>query len=304
MQTIHLTSSMAEEAQAELPGRFLEDTDYDQLITDSAIVYRPDGRLLLKFFKKVLSPAACRMAFYNLRQAAEITENRGIAAGLPKDSETFGRYRVRQDGSVSQTRESLPVESGIVGFFDRYVRIPFCRQTAFNANHPEKFSHALPLLQEVSELFRQHIPDRYAAQAARCAVTQPEWVIPGTVFTTVTVNRNFRTATHKDQGDLVEGFGTLVVFRAGQFTGGRLVLPAFRVAVELDTRDCLFFDVHEFHGNTPIVGVPGRYERLSLVLYYREQMHRCGTLEEELARAKARQRGDPIYDPMETEPTA
>ena len=40
------------------------------------------------------------------------------------------------------------------------------------------------------------------------------------------------------------------------------------------------------HGNTKIVGKVGKFDRLSMVCYFREGMLKCGTREEELLRAK------------------
>ena len=57
-------------------------------------------------------------------------------------------------------------------------------------------------------VFRRELPDRYAVQMRAVRATPPEFVIRGTAFTTVTVNRNYRSAVHKDKGDLPDGFAT------------------------------------------------------------------------------------------------
>ena len=49
---------------------------------------------------------------------------------------------------------------------------------------------------------------------------------------------------------------------AGDFSGGELVLPRFRIAFALRPGDLLIFDAEEVHGNLPIIG-----ERVSLALY-------------------------------------
>lgn len=87
----------------------------------------------------------------------------------------------------------------------------------------------------------------------RVRATHPSWLIAGTAFTAVTVNRDFRTAVHKDRGDLRAGFGVLTALRAGTFSGCHLVFPAYRVAVDLRTRGVLLCNVHEWHGNSPLV---------------------------------------------------
>jgi hypothetical protein len=147
-------------------------------------------------------------------------------------------------------------------------------------------AEALPLVQTVSSWFRELVPDRWAAQQEAWEHTHPDFRIPGTVFTTLTVNRNWQTAVHQDKGDFRPGFGCMTVFRAGSYSGGLLCFPQYGVGVDLNTRDVLCSDVHAWHGNTPLVGGPGPWERVSVVLYYRENMFRCGSAEQELRRAK------------------
>ena len=73
------------------------------------------------------------------------------------------------------------------------------------------------------------------AQRAFVATVPPEYVIPGTVFTTVTMDRNWRTAAHRDTGDYQLGFGVLAVLEGGHFTGGELIFPKYGTAVNLRT---------------------------------------------------------------------
>jgi hypothetical protein len=157
--------------------------------------------------------------------------------------------------------------------------------TAFTRDNLGRWGEMLPLVRAADAVFRTACPGRYAAQMAAVRRTPPDFVIPGTAFTTVTVNRNLRTRCHKDSGDLAAGFGVISVLRAGEYAGGHLVFPKYRVAVDLRSRDVLLADVHECHGNTAIVGEPGTYERVSTVYYFRERMTECGSAEEEQERA-------------------
>jgi hypothetical protein len=271
---------------------------------------KPDGSPLLVLVPAAIPPDAARAAYLGLRAAAAESHNRGTAAGAVGDDPAVAtgrgnvgevrgtRYRRRlvETGELSKTAEAIPVRSGIVGFYDRSQRNPYCRMTAYTMARPERFAAALPLIAAADEAFRWHLPDRHAAQMEKVRTTRPEWVIrhPGgrapTAFTTVTVNSNWQTAVHKDAGDLPEGFGVVTAIRAGGFSGGLLVFPRFRVGVDLRTGDVLLADVHEHHGNTPIVGVPGTFERLSMVLYYRSKMGVCGSPADEAAHAN-RSRG-------------
>jgi hypothetical protein len=243
-------------------------------------VLRPDGTLLLALRCRVLPEAVCRLAWGPLLKAAVPSHNRGSAAG--------GRYfPVKKDGTVSRTLSSEPVLSGIMGYADRDPpRFRGCRETAFTAREVAAWDDCQPFLRAVNAVFRAECPDRYAAQRAVIEAADPSWRIAGTVFSTVTVNRNFQTAVHKDAGDLKEGFGVMAVLTRGRYEGGTLVFPQYGVGADVRDRDVLLADVHEWHANTPLIGEPGRFDRVSVVAYCRAHIVECGTPEEESRRAR------------------
>lgn len=190
------------------------------------------------------------------------------------------------------------ISSGIIGAFDRYARQPYCRQTAFNLNKktsPMYHKDVVPYLQAIDSVFGKNVPERHEKQMVWIGRTAEEWVVKGTAFTTITVNKNFRTAVHKDAGDLKEGFGVLSVLERGTYNGGYLCFPQFRVAVDMRTADVLMCDVHEWHGNTAIVGKRGQFERISVVCYYRANMYRCLSEQGEYERVKNRKLGEGIW---------
>jgi hypothetical protein len=61
------------------------------------------------------------------------------------------------------------------------------------------------------------------------------------------------------------------------------------VAVDLQDRDVILFDVHEVHANLPFIATQGKevedWERISIVAYYRERMIDCLPPREEVERA-------------------
>ena len=103
----------------------------------------------------------------------------------------------------------------------------------------------------------------------------PKFVIDDTAFSTVTINYNWRTALHKDAGDLKEGYGNLVVLEEGKYKGGETGFPQYGVCVDVRQGDFLAMDVHEWHCNTKLVGITKDYARVSMVAYLRENMIRC-----------------------------
>lgn len=180
---------------------------------------------------------------------------------------------------ICATTYANSVNSGIAGWFDRYPRIPFGRATSYTENSFDKFKMSFPFLQSLAKGFKDLLPWRYGNQMAAAAKIDPEFLVPGTPFTTVTVNKTFRTAAHYDAGDLDSGLSNLLVLsNNGNFTGGYLVFPEYRMAVNVRPGDLLLVNNHEvMHGNTPIVLDDAESERVSLVVYFREKMLELGT---------------------------
>ena len=126
--------------------------------------------------------------------------------------------------------------------------------------------------------------NRWEVQFEKAKNTAPIWMIRTsegvTPFTTVTCNRTWRTAAHVDKGDLKEGFGVLCCM--GDFGGCHLVFPRYRVAVNYQEGDVLLANVHQVHGNSPLLNPDGSAprvgdepERLVCVFYYQEKMEQC-----------------------------
>jgi hypothetical protein len=282
-------------------GHYAEDKDYSLVIRDDCDAYKENGEPLFFYRKNRIPSDICKTAYLNLRNAATPTENRGMAAG-PLDTDEHLAHkqysatrfqRIKPDGSLSRVMRAKKVNSGIAGYFDRNARQPYCRQTAFTEHNREEFLAAMPYLQGISSLFAEACPERYKAQYEYAEKTNKDFLISNTVFSTITVNRNFQTAYHTDAGDLKAGLGNIAVLKAGKYEGGYTVIPRYDCAFDLGSGDVCFFDVHEYHGNTKIVA-KAPYERISVVGYYREHMADCGSMLEELERAKNRKEGDTL----------
>lgn len=280
---LQLRSKAPEERVSAYIGKQAEDAHAPVLLRGNVDVYKPDGKPLLFIRREVVSESAAALAagfFARLREVKSY--NRGAYAG--------GRFRhIRQDGAISNTVYATPVRSAVVGFMDRYARIPFCRESAYTTRYPEDWAGCLPQIREVAEAMKEVVPKRYALQLAEASKTHPAYVIPGTPFTTLTVNHTVAGAYHRDAGDFAEGFGAMTVHRSGAYTGCHLVFPAYGIAADLGDRDLALFDSHEVHGNTPFVaeGAPNiDFKRVSVVYYFRRKMVECLPPAEELERVK------------------
>jgi hypothetical protein len=184
---------------------------------------------------------------------------------------------------ISDTTYANQVNSGIAGWFDRYPRIPYGRATAYTQHSFDKFKMSFPFLQTLDRGFAELLPTRHAAQREAADKIDSAFLVPQTVFTTITVNKTFRTAAHRDAGDFTNGLSNLLVLsNNGNYSGGYLILPEVRVAVNVRPGDLLLVNNHEYiHGNTPIVTNDEVAERISLVCYLREKMLELGSKEYE-----------------------
>jgi len=187
---------------------------------------------------------------------------------------------------ISNTSYGEAVLSGVGGSMDRYPRIPFCRQTGWTAQNREKFEMAFPLIEKANQIYRENLPIRWEGQRKASENLDDHFRIADTVYSTVTINKSFRTACHRDAGDLCEdgsqevprGFSNLCVVSNGKkFDGFYLCFPEYRVAAHIENGDFIMMDAHKIHGNTPLISSDPGFERISLVFYYRESMSECGS---------------------------
>lgn len=272
-----------------MSGKFISDADIKTVYKEDIDLYDKESGKCIAILRKGVIPGEVQaQTFKALLKAANPSLTRGTASGEP------GTFNVRASGKRSKTSEAPPVDSGIVGYFDRKARTPYCRMTAFTARNFAKFKMAYPMVSLVNAYYRLLMPREFNRQLTMCAKTSPDFVIPSTVFTTITVNKNYRTAVHKDSGDFKGGFGNLVAMRKGYFEGGILCLVRWGVGFDLQNGDLLLMDVHQWHANTPLKLIDPKATRLSLVMYYRENMVKCGSAKEELLRVKNRKAGDKL----------
>ncbi|WP_449246051.1 hypothetical protein [Calycomorphotria hydatis] len=176
---------------------------------------------------------------------------------------------------------------------ERTVDQPICRLTAYTEKNLRKWSSLIPLIQEVHQAALRAEPLHYGLQHFPTTWTPEDYVIPKTYFSTVSVNRSFRTSVHRDKGDSTIGRSVIAGIRTTEFQGGFLVFPKYGIAVNIGHRDVLVMDAHQLHGNTQISGDPSG--RFTLVCYLREKMSRCLPWIEEQEAYLSRWPGEPLF---------
>jgi hypothetical protein len=282
---LRVRSRLSDEAMRQREGKLPGPRDYDALLTGAARVAKPDGSPLCVLLPGAVTEQMDAPGVYDVLHSlrTQISVNRGKASGTP---------RFKSGQSRSYTRK---LRSAIIGAVDPIGQTKYCRLTSWTGKNLPQWQALHPLLQAVAAALAEHVPARYSAQLRRAESTHPAWVVPGTPFTTVTVNNSFATGCHTDKGDLDEGFSTICVIRRGSYTGGQLVFPQYRLAADLGHGDLILMDAHEWHGNVQLVcacGMPVNggcddcgMERISVVAYFRTRLTGCGSPDEELRRA-------------------
>lgn len=283
VQTLHLKQHLTDRESANLSATFLDDQAWDVLVTGDTDGYTMEGELLFRYRRGVIPIELLRNGYHAFKDAISLNDGRAAASGAVTQ-------RIRNDGTVSNMIVGNRVWNGVAGYMDAppggRAQNNYCRKTSFTKRHMEQFQAGVPLIEHIDALYSQLCPDHYSRQAAISRATNRNYVIGNTSFTTVTINKNFRTAVHKDVGDYKPGFGNLAVYREGSFEGCYFCLPEYRVAIDMQNCDVLFVDVHKWHANTPVRNASADWLRISYVCYYREYMIKCDRPAEELQKIK------------------
>ena len=296
-------------------GKGIKIIDYDADVFSE----EPDGskKLLAKFRKGVFSKELTDLAWSAFHKAAAPSRNRGAAGGPIDTKSAYWKKRkpveingwsarYLQGGKVSKMRVNNNVFSSVIGYFEEtpFMGLP-CRLTSYTQTYFKGYTEGTPYIQAIDQQFKKLIPDRHAQQLKRNRA-RPEYQIADTAFSSVTINRNFRTALHQDAGDYTEGYGNLSVVERGTYHGGETLFPRYGIGFDLRTGDFIAMDVHEPHCNTALyetaedkafnknlepvytnskttgtMGSEFPFTRISFVCYLREKLHDCDVKETE-----------------------
>lgn len=258
-------------ATAALRGQFPDSSHVDQTIDSDTVVIAPDGSIIAVFLKQVIPPALYSRAYKRWKIVRELPDNRATAAG------SISLLRIKKNGTLGE-RNAVPkhvlkvlkkqgVRHGNLGYLDAMPDKSFHR-TRLTKKHPKMLNRNKALIELVDKLYKQYRPKIYALQRAQVQKA-PRFRLWHTVFSTIYLAKNFRTAYHTDSGNLLGVMTALMAM--GNFTGGELVLPRWRIAFALKPGDLLFFDPQQLHGNLPFEG-----KRLSAAFFCARRIADCG----------------------------
>ena len=284
VKVYHLKRVLGFKEGAAREGTWITGEDYDLVVDHDADGYdAATGELLFRFRKGAMPTDILMTGVDNFKHSISLSNRRGAAAGGSKTDE---------NGNSGAD----DVECGNVGYMDPGGHTRYCRTTAFGRNSPELLQNGRPFVDFIDSKYKELCPKQHKVQVKTANETNANFVLWDTAFSTITVNKNFRTAIHQDDGDHPDGFGNLFVYREGDWTKGYFTLIEYGVGVDMQNNDMLFVDVHRWHSNAPAEynGEEIEFEnfedidalRISFVLYYRTGLRTCKSPTEELKTLK------------------
>jgi hypothetical protein len=251
-------------------GQFPDPSHVDQTVEVDTKVIAPNGSIIAVMLYHVIQPAVHKLAYRLWKTVDELPSNRATAVG------SLSLPRIKRDGTLGKRRGTPePVlkalarqgaAQGSLGYLDATPDQP-CHKTQLTRRQPKKLDDGQPLIKLVDALYKEYLPTFYAKQRSQVKRV-PHWRLWNTAFTTIYLAKNFRTAYHRDSGNLLGVMTALMPM--GDFTGGELVLPRWRIAFALQPSDLLFFDPQQLHGNLPFEG-----DRLSSAFYCERRIADC-----------------------------
>jgi len=257
IKTIFLEHDFEEEA-TKLEGEYADRSHVNKYIDRTRRIVAPDGQTTAMFLRDVIPQALYEQAFATCwKNVRGLPSNRAAAVG------TRSFQRVKKDTSLSLRRgpskHSLALlkkwgtATGVLGFVggtrDR---------SRLTERHLEMLDQNRGLFEFIDKLYKKHLGDIYTKQELVIAQA-PNRRLWDTVFSSAYLAKRFQAGYHRD-GNL-KGVMTALI-TTGDFKGGDLVIPRWRIAIKLRPGDLLFFDAEELHGNLEIEG-----DRLSFAFY-------------------------------------
>jgi 2-oxoglutarate-Fe(II)-dependent dioxygenase family protein len=235
----------------QLIGEFPDKSHALEFVDETATIISPEGMTVGVFLRDVIPSRLHKRAFRSWRIVDSEVTNRATAMGTKSQPRSFSRLGVPSPrrGVNSIILQAVPnTRHGILGY--KSLTEP---RTKLTREHPEMLCDNDEMINLVDLLYAQNLPRDYTRQRETWdAVRGNHKLLRNTAFSTIYVAKNFRTAYHRDSGNMPGMFTALLP--TGNFKGGELVFARLRVAVPLEPGDLLLFNPQEPHGNLPFDG--------------------------------------------------
>jgi len=316
VKKIYVSKIYTDEEIKKKEGDHIDITPAYKIINTSADVYiKETGELLAKFRKNVISDKLTKLGWDAFHKTSAPSRNRGSASGPINLTSNYWKKRKPvsikkwavkyiHKGKKSKMEINNNVYSSVLGYFEStpFRGIP-CRMTSYTQKYHKYYMMGIPFIEEISRQFKKLVPSAYQTQK-RFIDKHSDYRVGNTAFSSITVNRNFRTGLHRDAGDFKKGFGNLTVVEYGKYHGGETLFPQFEIGFDLRQGDFIAMNVHEWHCNSklyeteadkkfneklPVIfkhdtktgtlGSKWKFSRISFVCYIREKIAGCNPKE-------------------------
>ena len=282
-------------------GFYYNESHYDKVIKDECVILDMNTNKIIAILCKNVIPKEDRKKYVDILKspAKSKTKNRGNGADkdgkeLLEDKFYSSVFYKDKDGNFVNRGQSNMVRSGCAGYFDKRGVLP-CRKVNWSNKNEDKHNALIPLCECISDKHKEVDEESYNKQLERIEM-KPEYRFGESIYSTLTLNYDFRTASHRDKGDFKAGLSTLTILEEipDNYIGLYLGLPEYKICFDVRDGDVLFFDTHEIHSNTEYKvlsdklginkitdedGMSDKYYagRISIVAYLRERLYLCGT---------------------------
>lgn len=182
----------------------------------------------------------------------------------------------------------LKTQDKVFGFMQRLgVANDYCSTAVFAKSNPKEHSIVCNFGENLSKLYEKYVPEIYKQhQEIVFDKVKPQWVIKNSVFTSGIINKNNQLNYHFDRGNFKNVYSNMIAFKKNML-GGHLSIPEYEVGLEISDSSVTLFDGQKIlHGVTPLKFLSEDSYRYTLVYYSLEQMWKCETPQQELARVK------------------
>ena len=164
---------------------------------------------------------------------------------------------------------------------------PFCSSTRLAEELPKENRFLSYYCEKfIMPLFHEHYAKNLEEHMEVMKEVKPDWIMKGTIFSGGVINKSNQLNYHIDSQNIRGSINAMVYF-AREMEGGELVLPKYNARIMPQDEFVLLFRNDLVHGVAPLSPMNKDSYRYSIVYYLQNRMQNCGTLAEELAKARA-----------------
>lgn len=267
----------------QIQAHFPTKEDFQEIFNNEPVdIVNSNGEVIISYRPGVLiqklGDEEIKTIFENAVRIPKRNTSRGAAAGLidPKiypeglyqisEGMPYIAYKKKENGKVGSKAMSNPMQTGVIGYGNMKKN---AASTTYSPRRSDKMAKAFG---RINQIFNEQMPEIGKKQLEKYnAINNKQKPNPlgheGCGFTSVGVNLDKGTAYHKDgtKTHLKDGYELIVTL--GEYKGGALVLPEYKMAFQMPPNSLIAFQATKFfHGNMPI-SIDKNSHRISLVGY-------------------------------------